>query len=216
MKKLWNEGWSFLRTEVGSGISDVLTRKGDFAPVDIPHDWLIYDSNRLYEDGTGWYLKNFDWLEDEGKRAFLIFEGVYMDSAVYVNGKKVAEWKYGYSTFSVEITDHIRRGNNQIVVSACFQASNSRWYSGAGIYRNVWMKVTESVCIEENGVYISTRQQQKDFRLRAESAIDPPGVEAEGYEVVYRLYFEDREIPMSLTIREGSRNIWWKLPDCGR
>lgn len=60
MKKLWNEGWSFLRTEVGSGISDVLTRKGDFVPVDIPHDWLIYDSNRLYEDGTGWYLKNFD------------------------------------------------------------------------------------------------------------------------------------------------------------
>ncbi len=203
MKKLWNEGWSFLRTEVGSGISDVLTRKGDFVPVDIPHDWLIYDSNRLYEDGTGWYLKNFDWLEDEGKRAFLIFEGVYMDSAVYVNGKKVAEWKYGYSTFSVEITDHIRRGNNQIVVSACFQASNSRWYSGAGIYRNVWMKVTESVCIEENGVYISTRQQQKDFRLRAESAIDPPGVEAEGYEVVYRLYFEDREIPMSLADNQG-------------
>ena len=98
MKKLFNNDWEFQKTDVELSLDNL--EENSWKRVDIPHDWLIYDSNRLYEDGTGWYLKNFDWLEDEGKRAFLIFEGVYMDSAVYVNGKKVAEWKYGYSTFS--------------------------------------------------------------------------------------------------------------------
>ena len=73
-------------------------------PVDIPHDWLIYDSLNLYEDSTGWYLKRFRYEETE-KRAFLTFEGIYMDSTVYVNGQKAGEWKYGYSTFTLEITD---------------------------------------------------------------------------------------------------------------
>ncbi len=159
MRTLWNEGWSFLRLEVGTELSDALGREQDFVPVDIPHDWLIYDADRLYENGTGWYRKNFTWTGDGTKRLFLVFEGIYMDSAVYVNGHKAAEWKYGYSTFTVEITEHVRRGENQILVSACFQAPNSRWYSGAGIYRNVWMKETESICIPENGIDISTRRQ---------------------------------------------------------
>ena len=122
MRTLWNEGWSFLRLEVGTGLSDALGREQDFVPVDIPHDWLIYDADRLYENGTGWYRKNFTWTGDGTKRLFLVFEGIYMDSVVYVNGYKAAEWKYGYSTFTVEITEHVRRGVNQILVSACFQA----------------------------------------------------------------------------------------------
>ncbi|MDE7008560.1 MAG: hypothetical protein K2P07_10440, partial [Lachnospiraceae bacterium] len=75
MRTLWNEGWSFLRTKNGTEFTDALCREQDFAPVDIPHDWLIYDADRLYEDGTGWYLKNFDWQGEKGKRVFLIFEG---------------------------------------------------------------------------------------------------------------------------------------------
>lgn len=210
MRTLWNEGWSFLRTKNGTEFTDALCSEQDFAPVDIPHDWLIYDADRLYEDGTGWYLKNFDWQGEKGKRVFLIFEGIYMDSSVFVNGQKAAEWKYGYSTFSVEITDYIRKGQNQVLVSACFQAPNSRWYSGAGIYRNVWMKVTGCVCIEENGIYISTARRQKDFRIRVETSVDmcggsgtlPGGREA--YSLIHSLLLQGREIPMELIKDQGN------------
>ena len=206
MKTLWIDSWSFLRMELGAELEDALNREQDFVPVDIPHDWLIYDSNRLYENGTGWYLKDFEWAGDKGKRVFLIFEGIYMDSAVYVNGQKAAEWKYGYSTFDVEITDYIKEGNNRVMVSACFQSPNSRWYSGAGIYRNVWIKVTEGICIEENGIYISTRKQQEDSFLRVETAIDT-GAFPDGQsccEVAHRLFLENREIPMKLIKGEGN------------
>ncbi len=206
MRRLWNEGWSFLRLEVGTELSDALDREQDFVPVDIPHDWLIYDTSRLYENGTGWYLKNFTWTGDGAKRLFLVFEGIYMDSVIYVNGHKAAEWKYGYSTFTVEITEHVRKGENQILVSACFQAPNSRWYSGAGIYRNVWMKETERTCIVENGIYISTRRQEEDFVLRVETAVDVPAAasadrEADmtfggqrDYEITHRLFYQNREV----------------------
>ncbi|MBD5454872.1 MAG: glycoside hydrolase family 2 protein [Lachnospiraceae bacterium] len=159
-KLLWNEGWSFLKTPAGTGFDQAKAREQEFMPVDIPHDWLIYDALNLYEDSTGWYRKSFHYEEDRSKRAFLIFEGIYMDSTVYINGDRAGEWKYGYSTFDLEITDHLKQGENEIMVSACFLSPNSRWYSGAGIYRNVWFKVTERTYLPENAVYINTRMQK--------------------------------------------------------
>lgn len=198
MKTLWNDGWSFLRLETDAVYADALKREADFAPVDIPHDWLIYDSGRLYEDGTGWYLKKFQWSENREKKAFLIFEGVYMDSIVYINGQQAAEWKYGYSTFNVEITDYLKPGENQVLVRACFMAPNSRWYSGAGIYRDVWMKVTEKTYIEENGIYISTKRQQEDFRLRVETMVGEPAMGRQAYEIVHRLFLGKEEISLQI------------------
>ncbi|MBQ8598478.1 MAG: glycoside hydrolase family 2, partial [Lachnospiraceae bacterium] len=146
-----------------------MEKMGEFKEVDIPHDWLIYDSRKLYEDGTGWYYKQFLWDGDSKKRVFLTFEGIYMDSVIYVNGTKAGEWKYGYSTFTFEITELLTAGKNEIAVSACFRSPNSRWYSGAGIYRNVWLRVTEQTYIETDGVYISTKQVGEDFELRVQT-----------------------------------------------
>ena len=106
-KYLWNDGWSFHRADADAEYAPALLAGWDFDPVDLPHDWLIYDSRRLYEDGTGWYRKEFTWERDESKRAFLTFEGVYMDSSVYLNGVKAFEWKNGYSTFTLEVTDYL-------------------------------------------------------------------------------------------------------------
>ena len=168
---LWNENWSFLKTAAGTIYEEAVKRKQEFAPVDIPHDWLIYDSLNLYEDSTGWYLKRFLYEETE-KRAFLTFEGIYMDSTVYVNGQKAGEWKYGYSTFTLEITDYLQKGENEILVSACFLSPNSRWYSGAGIYRDVWFSVKERTYLPENPVYISTEQQGEDFFLTLQYEVE--------------------------------------------
>lgn len=186
MKYLWNDGWKFLRTPVGTGYREAMERVEEFREVDIPHDWLIYDSRKLYEDGTGWYFKRFMWDGDSAKRVFLTFEGIYMDSTVYVNGIRAGEWKYGYSAFTLEITDRLTAGEVEIAVSVCFRSPNSRWYSGAGIYRNVWLRVTEQTCIETDGVYISTEQMGENFKLRVRS--DVSGELSENVRVEHMLY----------------------------
>lgn len=175
-KYSWNDGWFFLKTPDGTSFEQAEARREEFMPVDIPHDWLIYDVMNLYEDSTGWYRKDFVWKEKEDKKAFVIFEGIYMDSVVYINGAKAGEWKYGYSAFTLDITEFLIRGENEILVGACFRSPNSRWYSGAGIYRNVWFKVTERTWLPENAVYISTRKveegnRESSFRLWLEGEI---------------------------------------------
>ena len=167
-KFLWNDGWTFLVTPVGTSFEQAAERKSEFAAVDIPHDWLIHDAQHLYEDGTGWYRKSFVF-EQEEKKAFITFEGIYMDSTIYINGKKAGEWKYGYSTFTLDITEFLKQGENEIFVSVCFQNPNSRWYSGAGIYRDVWFKITDKTYLPENAVYVSTKKQDGgSFLLRLE------------------------------------------------
>lgn len=156
MRELFNDNWSFYRAEPGTGYEEAMKQRELFHPVELPHDWLIGDTQNLYRDGDGFYRKSFCLHKEEEKRYSVIFEGVYMDTAVYVNGCKAGEWKYGYSTFEIDLTAFLTEGENELVVSVCFRSPNSRWYSGAGIYRDVWFKVTEQVCIEENGVYVHT------------------------------------------------------------
>ena len=76
-----------------------------------------------------------------------------------MNGAAVGEWKYGYSSFEHEITDALVDGENEIVVKVVHRSPNSRWYSGAGIYRNVWLKTRGPNWIETDGVYVSVRRQ---------------------------------------------------------
>lgn len=156
MKELFNDGWSFYRAEPGTEYEEIRRQEESFVPVELPHDWLIGDTQNLYKDGDGFYRKRFSLSREEKKRYSLIFEGVYMDTSVYVNGQKAGEWKYGYSTFEIDMTPFLYNGENELMVTVCFRSPNSRWYSGAGIYRDVWLKVTEQVYIEENGVYVHT------------------------------------------------------------
>ncbi len=168
------DGWTFLRTEPGTEIRDIQGREADFAPVELPHDWLIYNAKDLYQDGTGWYRKEFSAEKAPGKdeRLILRFEGVYMDSTLYVNQKKIGDWKYGYSTFDMDITDAVEPGENQILVQVRHQSPNSRWYSGAGIYRKVWMKRCGSAYLPLDGTYVVIRPEEDGFRLEAETELD--------------------------------------------
>ncbi|MCR4834731.1 MAG: DUF4982 domain-containing protein [Butyrivibrio sp.] len=160
MRYLFNGGWIFLETDLSADYASVQAKKDIFKQVELPHDWLIYDSTDLYRDGIGWYSKDFEYDQPEDKRCFITFEGVYMDSEVYVNGTKVFEWKYGYSSFSLELTKNLKQGTNNITVSARYQNPNTRWYSGAGIYRDVWLNITQDTFIPQDGVYISYRPDE--------------------------------------------------------
>ena len=103
--------------------------------------------------------RRFVWNKGEKELVFLRFDGIYMDSKVYVNGQMVREWKYGYSAFETEITADLVNGENEILVSADFQAPNSRWYSGAGIYRDVWIRRTPAEHFVADGIYFSAKKE---------------------------------------------------------
>jgi len=149
--RLLCDGWEFSKNPYGTEYSDLLTWEN----IDIPHDWLIYDTKNLYETSTGWYRKSLQWSLQENECVFLRFEGVYMDSRVYVNGQQAGEWKYGYSTFEFDITEFLCEGGNLIRVRVDYHEPNSRWYSGAGIYRRVWLKTCPDTHLTADGVYIS-------------------------------------------------------------
>lgn len=165
-KTLFNDGWEFAK----SGLQTTEYAGLSFEPVDIPHDWLIYNTLDLYEDSIGWYRKKFRYTEDD-KQLLLCFDGIYMDSSVYVNGQFAGEWKYGYSSFELEITDAVTEGENEILVKVVHQSPNSRWYSGAGIYRNVWLKERTSNYIVTDGVYISTKQLDQGWEVEVDTEL---------------------------------------------
>ena len=161
-KRLWNDGWEFLEKPLGMPAEDVLREKTGWKAVDLPHDWLIYDVEELYRDGEGWYRKKFSYTPSE-RRVSVRFDGVYMNCSVYVNGAMVYEWKYGYSAFEFDMTEALVPGENEIFVQVRFQSPNSRWYSGAGIYRNVWYIERPQVHLASDGVYVHMKETGGDF-----------------------------------------------------
>lgn len=170
---LFNQGWKFLKTKLGVTSEQVLEQRKAFVPVDIPHDWLIYNPQNLYEDSCGWYLKSYRTgvSPEAGERVWLRFDGIYMDSTVYVNGLSMADWKYGYSAFGVDITPALTREENEILVQVRHQAPNSRWYSGAGIYRNVWLKEGRPLHLPLDGTYVSSKACEEGFATEVETEV---------------------------------------------
>lgn len=166
-KTLFNDGWEFAKSSLEVTDSTTLT----FEPVDIPHDWLIYNTLDLYENSIGWYRKRFTWNK-ETEQILLCFDGVYMDSSLYVNQQFVGEWKYGYSSFEHEITEKIVEGENEILLKVVYQSPNSRWYSGAGIYRNVWLKKRDKNHIVTDGIYITTKQINNSWQVEIDTEMN--------------------------------------------
>jgi len=164
-KQLWNDGWSFVELPVEEKSYD-FPETVAWNRVDVPHDWMIYKTHDLYRDSIGWYKKEFIVTEFAGQ-TLLRFDGVYMDTTVYVNGVAVKEWKYGYSMFEADVTDYIKEGKNLVAVRVVYRYLNTRWYSGAGIFRNVWWKERAAKHIVSDGIYI-TEIKENDSRWRVE------------------------------------------------
>ncbi|MCL2638198.1 MAG: DUF4982 domain-containing protein [Oscillospiraceae bacterium] len=153
MKKLFNDNWEFAK----SGASET-PPPTSWKPVEIPHDWLIWDVNNLYETSYGWYRKRFTLDYSKNKSYRLNFDGVYMDCTVYVNGDFVMDWKYGYTAFEADLSGFVQDGENEIIVLVRHISPNSRWYSGAGIYRNTWFFETEKTYLKTDGLYFSAKK----------------------------------------------------------
>lgn len=188
MKTKFNEDWEFCELGTDSTLEDAeeAMKSGKAQKVRLPHDWLIRDCSNLYRDGRGWYRKKILW-NDAAPHAELIFDGVYMDSAYYLNGEKIGEWKYGYTRHSIDLTGKLKHGCNELMVSATFQAPNSRWYSGAGIERDVFLVTGEETRIGDGGIYLSSRKTDDGkWALRVETQIDGPDRDRAGIQVVLK------------------------------
>lgn len=175
MKTLFNDKWFFHKTTVEATDEEIFNSK-EWEAVDVPHDWMIYEAKQLYSSSIGCYRKRFEVGDLQTDQLFLRFEGVYMDTTIYLNGEAIFEWKYGYSTFEVDLTDKVKKGENEIFVKCVYRCPNSRWYSGAGIYRNVWLIQKPAMHFISDGSYISTKQEGKEWNVD----IDIEGVSKQG------------------------------------
>ncbi|MBQ8464256.1 MAG: DUF4982 domain-containing protein [Prevotella sp.] len=156
---LLNDGWQFCLNDSNFQQAQQVT---------LPHDWSIRqrfdretaagNDGAYLPTGRGWYRKTLVLgREHEGRRLRLYFEGVYMNSRVYVNGHLAGGWPYGYSSFWVDVTPYVTTGMNDIVVSVDnSRQKNCRWYSGSGIYRSVWLYTTPMAYIDEWSVSVET------------------------------------------------------------
>lgn len=158
-KQLLNSQWQFVQND-----SDFTKARS----VTLPHDWSIEhrfdlkapagNDGGYLPTGKGWYRRMLAVNKTyEGKKLRLYFEGVYMNAHVYVNGHEAGGWPYGYSSFWVDVTPYIHIGKNEIVVSVDnSQQKNCRWYSGSGIYRNVWLVTTPKTYIDDWSIKVAT------------------------------------------------------------
>lgn len=168
-RRKWNEDWLFLLKSDIDHLDFMGHGAREPQPVHLPHDWSIEKDrhpdapggvgNGFFPGGVGEYTKRL-YVPDEWEHrtVMLEFEGVYMDAEVSVNGNLVCRHPYGYTSFHVDLTPYLQIGaENVIKVTVHNNAQpNSRWYSGSGIYRHVWLLVAESVHIHPWGVYVTT------------------------------------------------------------
>ena len=167
MQALFNDGWLFAKMLCG-----VAPASQDFAPVALPHDWLIAQENDLYESSDGWYLRTLHIPDvQDGKRRLLRFDGVYMDCDVMVNGALVCTHRYGYTAFDADLTGALHDGENEIRVLVRFRSPCSRWYSGAGIFRDVTYMELPARHIAPDGVYVHTERQGDEWLMHVETEI---------------------------------------------
>ncbi len=201
---LLDKGWMFhLGESAEADISDFSNTVG-WEEVTIPHDWAIYgpfDRSHDLQDvaiyqnfeyvpsvktgrtgglpyiGVGWYRRTFDVNDD--KEVTLLFDGAMSEARIYVNGHEVIFWPYGYNSFYCDITDYITENgrNNKLAVRLENRPFSSRWYPGAGLYRNVYLIETEQVHVPVWGSVIRTEVAKDYSSAKVHIITDIEGIE---------------------------------------
>ena len=176
----FDRGWLFTLSD-STEMYQPSYSDGHWRRLNLPHDWAIEGdfspsnpsgaSGGALPGGIGWYRKHFSLSPDEKYDRFTItFDGVYMNSTVYINGHKLGTRPYGYSTFEYDLTPYIyKKGDNVIAVKVDnSDQPNSRWYSGCGIYRHVWFtKTLKKAYIPQWGQYVATTPKG-DVRVKVD------------------------------------------------
>jgi len=180
----FNDGWKFVKyfnannesatsDKEPAGLESPALNDNSWRTLDLPHDWAIEgpfsdtlenNTGLLPWKGIGWYRKHFVLdNDDRDKRIYIDFDGAMAYSEVWLNGKYVGGWPYGYTSFRLDLTPYAEFGKENIIaVRLDTKKWDSRWYPGAGIYRNVWLVKTKQVHISYNGVFCTTPEIKKE------------------------------------------------------
>ena len=185
-----SEGWKFQKGNPENA-SQIEFNDTNWQNVTVPHDWAIYGpfdkeidkqiiaitqngekiptektgrTGSLPHIGSAWYRKSFNIHENDiNKKIILQFDGAMSEPEVFLNGKKIGEWKYGYSYFYFDISENVLVGNNLLAVKLTNKEFASRWYPGAGLYRKVTLTFKEKESIKHWGTFITTPIVTKAF-----------------------------------------------------
>lgn len=199
------KGWRFTREDKADFAAAAFDDSG-WQSVRVPHDWAIYGPFDIENDvqrtaikqdgqvapiahsgrtgglpfvGVGWYRTHFkvdDFEAGSGKSVFVQFDGAMSNPVVYVNGQRAGEWHNGYNTFFLEITPFIKQGDNTLAVRLENLTQQSRWYPGAGLYRNVHIIVKNDTYVPIWGVQVTTSEINKAFakvKIKTELELTP-------------------------------------------
>ncbi len=159
--------WRFHKGDVANGQAVGLDTSG-WRELNLPHDWSIegpYSPDHasgtgFLPGGIGWYRKSFTLPESvPGRKVFIEFDGIYRDSDVWINGEHLGHRPFGYASFEYDLTPHLRSGDetNVLAVKVDHTAeADSRWYTGSGIYRHVWLSITDPIHVAHWGTYVTT------------------------------------------------------------
>jgi beta-galactosidase len=177
---LFDSDWRFHRGAL-KGAEAQNFNDSEWRKIDLPHDWSIEDlpgtqspfhpdaitrmSGGYTTGGPGWYRKTFYVApEQKDKRVFIQFDGIYMNADIWLNGDHIGNHPYGYTSFRYDVTGNVKSGqDNVIAVEVKNEGLNSRWYSGSGIYRHVWINMLSPIYIEPWGLFITTPEVSSSF-----------------------------------------------------
>ena len=169
----FDKDWRFKLGDAGEAQSCSLDDTS-WRTLDVPHDWSIElpfnkqsaagNGGGCLDGGIGWYRKSFTLPASmAGKQILIDFDGVYMNSEVWINGQKLGEHPYGYTSFQYDLTPYLHTDGtaNILAVKVNNNQPTSRWYSGSGIERNVWLQVLDPVHIGQWGIFVTTPEIRK-------------------------------------------------------
>jgi len=175
--------------------------------ITLPHDWAIKGPfyagwnteigggmGRLPSQGVAWYRKTLNIPQsDAGKNIFLDVEGAMSYAMVWLNGKLVGGWPYGYTSWRVDLSPYIiRGGKNQLAIRVDNPLSSSRWYPGGGIYRNIWLTKTDPVHVSQWGTFVKTENVSKaSAKVVLQVAIENNSNSSGSYDVTTEIYILD-------------------------
>jgi beta-galactosidase len=228
-ENLFDSGWRF-HPGGAQGAENPSFNDSQWRRIDLPHDWSIEDllltgspfnKNAISQvnggftlGGTGWYRKTFSVPENMKNKHFrLIFEGVYMNAEVWLNGNNLGNHPYGYTSFWFDITGDLKfSGENVLCVKVMNEGENSRWYSGSGIYRHVWLQVVSAVHAETWGTFITTpRVSANEALVNIKTNVRNESKDEKKIKLVTKIIDKNlKEISKTETIKTiepGSKNI---------
>jgi len=181
--ELINDGWKFALSDEENAQSPGYD-DGKWQDVLLPHDWSVKgqlsptlaSATGYLPGGIGWYRKTIDIpAEKKGEKVYLYFEGVYNRSEVYINGQLLGKRPNGYISFMYDATPHVKYGEKNVIAVRVdhSQSADSRWYTGSGIYRNVWMIYANPIHIAQWGVFVFPSQaNEKQATLEVEIELE--------------------------------------------